>query len=141
MSKKSFRIALAVVIATLAIAAIVVAYFVDEALSYPEQRHHGKGVEVEVVIEPGMAFEDIAELLETRGVITKPRWFRLYAMHRGVANKVRTGRYTLRDDWTPKEVLDKLLEGVKEKQVQVTLREGKHMLEFIDEIAKAGVAE
>lgn len=130
MSKRSFRTALAVVIATFVIAGGLVAYVVHQALSYPDQRHAGAGVEVEVEIKAGMSFPQIASLLAEQGVIDKPRWFRLYAMHRGVTTKVRSGRYVLRDDWTPAQVLDKLLEGVVEKQVQVTLREGKNMLEF-----------
>jgi UPF0755 protein len=141
MSKRSFRIALGVVLGTLLLAAGVVVYFVDEALSYPEQRHHGKGIEVEVEVQVGMNFENVAQLLSQKGVISKPRWFRLYGMHRGVANKVRPGVYILRDDWTPKQVLDKLLEGVEEKEVEVTLPEGKNMLEYIEAIANAGVAD
>jgi UPF0755 protein len=141
MSKRSFRLALVVVVATFAIAGIVVAYFVDEALSYPAHRHKGKGIEVEVDITPGLSFEGVAGLLADKGVISKPRWFRLYAMHRGVANRVRTGHYVLRDDWTPKQVLDKLLEGVEEKQAEVTLREGQNMLEYFDQISKAGIAD
>jgi UPF0755 protein len=132
MSKRSFRTALGVVSATVLIAGIVVAYLVNEALSYPDRRHRGSGAEVEVEIATGMNFQDVAELLARKGVIEKPRWFRLYAMHKGVANKVRTGRYVLRDDMTPREVLKKLVEGVEEKMIAVTLPEGKHMLEYFD---------
>jgi UPF0755 protein len=130
MSKRSFRTALAVVIATVVLAGGVVVYFVHEALSYPDQRHAGSGVEVEIEIEPGMSFQRIAERLADKGVVDRPSWFRLYALHRGVANRVRTGRYVLTDDMTPRAVLDVLIEGVKEKQVEVTLPEGKHMLEY-----------
>jgi len=139
MSKRSFRTALIVVAATVVIAAGVVAYFVNAALSYPDRPHHGKGAEVEVEVATGMNFEDIAELLAQKGVIERPRWFRLYAMHRGVANRVRTGRYVLADNWTPEKVLDTLLAGVQEKQVEVTLPEGKHMLEYFALIEQKGV--
>ncbi len=139
MSKRSFRTALAVVIATVLLAGGVAIYFVDAALSYPDQRHRGQGVEVEVEIRPGMSFPQIASLLVKQNVINKPRWFRLYAMHRGVTTKVRTGRYVLRDDWTPRQVLDKLLEGVVEKQVEVTFKEGKNMLEYFAALEAAGV--
>jgi UPF0755 protein len=141
MSKRSFRVALVVVLATFALAGAVVAYFVDEALSYPDHRHKGQGVEVEVDIVPGLSFEGVAGLLADKGVIAKPRWFRLYAMHRGVANRVRTGHYILRDDWTPRQVLDKLLEGVEEKEAEVTLREGQNMLEYFDQLSQAGIAD
>src|SRR5688500_12699409 len=101
MSKRTFRTAPVVVAATVVIAAGVVAYFVHQALSYPDQAHHGAGVEVEVEIPTGMGFAQIAELLAEKKVVEKPSWFRLYALHRGVANRVRSGRYVLRDDWTP----------------------------------------
>src|SRR5690349_19205619 len=140
MSKRSFRTALAVVIATVAVLGGFVLYFVSEALSYPDHRHKGTGAEVEVEIKQGMSFQQIAELLGDENVIDRPSWFRLYALHRGVANRVRSGRYILHDDWTPREVLDKLLEGVVEKQVKVTLEEGHHMLEYFDELEQAGVA-
>jgi UPF0755 protein len=140
MSKRSFRTALIVVAVTVAIAGGVVAYFVNEALSYPDRAHKGKGVEVEVEVTPGMNFQDIAELLADKGVVDRPRWFRLYAMHRGVANKVRTGRYVLADNWTPEKVLDTLLLGVEEKQAEVTLPEGQHMLEYFALIEQKGIA-
>src|SRR5690606_9130466 len=79
-------------------------------------------------------------LLAARDVIDRPRWFRLYAMHRGVTTKVRTGDYVLRGDMTPEEVLDRLLEGVKDVTVRVTIPEGQHMLEVFAIIEKAGVA-
>ena len=141
MSKRSFRTALAVVSATVVIAAIVVGYLVNEALSYPDRRHRGSGAEIEVEVTPGMNFQDIAELLAKKGVIEKPRWFRLYAMHKGVANKVRTGRYLLADNLTPREVLAELIKGVEEKMASVTLPEGKHMLEYFALIDAAEIAD
>ncbi len=130
MSKRSFRTALVVVAATVVIAGGIAAYFINEALSYPDKRHRGSGAEVEVEIKAGMSFPQIADLLAAKGLIDKPRWFRMYAMHRGVTTKVRTGRFLLRDDRTPREILDQLITGVEEKQAQVTLPEGKHMLEY-----------
>jgi UPF0755 protein len=87
-----------------------------------------------------MSFPRIAQLLEDSGVIDRPRWFRLYAMHRGVTTLVRSGDYVLRDNMTPREVLDELLEGVKDVTVRVTIPEGLHMLEVFALIEKAGVA-
>jgi UPF0755 protein len=141
MSRRTFRTALIVVAATLAVAGGVAAWFVHEALKYPDIHHHGKGVEVEVEIKRGMSFPQIASELATRGVVAKPSWFRLYAMYRGVTAQVRAGKYVLRDDLTPQQVLDQLLEGVKEVTVKVTIPEGLHMLEIFQIIEKAGVAK
>jgi UPF0755 protein len=47
----------------------------------------------------------------------------------------------LRDNLTPREVLDALVAGVRERSVAVTLPEGKHMLEFFQLLEQAGVAK
>lgn len=141
MSKRSFRIALAVVIVTLLVIGVVAAYVVKQALAYPDTAHAGVGQEIPVEVRRGMNFPMIAELLAHKGVIDRPRWFRVYAMHRGMTTKVRTGRYILRDDMTPKEVLDTLVKGVKDVTVRVTIPEGLHMLEVFAIVEKAKVAK
>lgn len=140
MSKRSFRIALIIVAATLCVAAVAIAFVVNQALTYPETRHEGTSEPIAVAVERGMSFPRIAGLLADRGVIDRPRWFRLYAMQRGVTTKVRSGEYVLRGDMTPREVLDTLLAGVKEATVRVTIPEGLHMLEIFAIIEQAGVA-
>jgi peptidoglycan lytic transglycosylase G len=141
MSKRSFRIALIVVLSSVVLLAAAGAWVVNAALSYPEHRHAGKGTEVQVTVASGMSFPQIASLLHDKGIIDRPRWFRLYAMHRGVTTKVRTGDYALRDDMTPHEVLDKLLAGVKDLTVSVTVPEGINMLEVFAIMEQAGVAK
>jgi len=73
-------------------------------------------------------------------VIDRPLWFRFYAMHRGLANKVRAGRDDLRGDLSPREVLDLLVKGVEAVDVAVTIPEGKHIREVFAIVAAAGVA-
>ncbi|MBT8494173.1 MAG: hypothetical protein KJO07_14045, partial [Deltaproteobacteria bacterium] len=87
MSKRSFRIALIVVVSSLLIVAGVATYLIKQALSYPDKRHKGAGQEIAVTIERGMSFPKIADRLADRGIVDKPMWFRLYAMHRGVTTK------------------------------------------------------
>src|SRR5690606_20387324 len=120
---------------------VTIAVVVNQALTYPETPHQGTAEPVPVAIERGMSFPRIAGLLADRGVIDRPRWFRLYAMQRGVTTKVRSGEYVLRGDMTPREVLDTLLAGVKEATVRVTIPEGLHMLEIFAIIEQAGVAD
>jgi UPF0755 protein len=141
MSRRSFRIALLAVLATLLVLAVVAGFFVHRALEYPDDPHAGKGVEVEVEVQSGMSFPRIALLLSDKGIIAKPTWFRLYAMYRGVTVDVKSGRYVLRDDQSPKQILDILVAGVREKTVKVTLPEGKNMLEYFALLEQAGVAK
>ena len=79
-------------------------------------------------------------MLKEKGVINSSRWFRYYAIHRGDTTKVKSGTYTLRDDLSPRQVLDRLTKGVRARTVTVTIREGLNMLEVIAEIAQHGVA-
>jgi UPF0755 protein len=141
MSKRSFRIALIAVGASLLVLAIVAAVLVHKALDYPDARHEGAGKTVAVEIKSGMSFPTIARTLAEKGVIDKPTWFRLYAMWRGATSSVKSGNYTLRDDLTPKEVLDSLLAGVKDVTTDVAIPEGLNMLEVFALVEKAGVAK
>ncbi len=141
MSKRSFRIALIVVTLTVVALGVTALIIWNKIKSYPDEARAGKGVEVAVVIEPGMNFPRIAERLEQAGVIDNARWFRLYAMQEGATTRVRVGEYKLMDNWTPKKVLATLLEGVKDVTVTVKIPEGLNMLEVLDLIAAAGVAD
>jgi len=109
-------------------------------LSYADETPGGAtGATVEVVVERGMSFPRVAELLHQRGIIESPTWFRLYTTYRGLATRIRSGAYTLRDDLTPQEVLDALVSGAVEKGVAVTFPEGLHMLEVFQRLEAAGV--
>src|SRR5262245_6738690 len=111
-----------------------------EVAHYPTRHHAGSGQPVTVKITRGMKFSDVAEELARAGVVDRPSWFRLYAMHKGLANKVRAGTYTLRDDLAPSAVLDTLVKGVEEIDVAVTIPEGKNLREVFAIIAEAGIA-
>jgi UPF0755 protein len=137
----SFRWALATVIGSILVLALGALWAADEVLSYPDQRHAGKGAPVAVEIPAGAKFPDVAAKLAAAGVIERPTWFRLYAMHRGLANRVRAGKYELRDDLTPEQVLDTLVKGVQEQNIEVTIPEGRHLREVFALIAAAGVAD
>src|SRR6185437_225069 len=141
MSKRSFRIALIAVVGSLAILAIIATVLVYKALQYPGNRHDGSGKTISVEIKSGMSFPAIARTLADKDVIDKPTWFRIYAMWRGATSSVKTGTYTLRDDMTPKEVLDALLAGVKDVTTDVAIPEGLNMLEVFALVEKAGVAK
>ena len=140
MSKRSFRIALAVVLTTLAIALVVGVFFVRRALSYGEAQHDGSGKEVEVEVTSGMSFPTVAKLLADKGVIDKPTWFRLFAMWEGDTTNIKPGKYLIKDNLTPKDVLAILIKGIKDATVKVTIPEGKNMLEVFEILDAARVA-
>ena len=141
MSKRSMRIALIVVAATVAMLGVVALVLYNMAADYPDRKNPGSAGEIAVEIPRGASFPRITERLHEAGVIDRPRWFRLYAMHRGVTTKVKPGRYTMRGDMTPREVIDRLLEGVRQKTARVTIPEGNHIIEVFQILDAAGIAD
>jgi UPF0755 protein len=138
-SKRSFWIALIIVLGSLAIVAGIVAFFLNRAMSYPDEPHGGSGHEVEVEIVPGMSFPAIASRLAERGVIERPTWFRMFAMWRGQTADVKPGKYLIKDNLTPRDVLAIIVTGIKEATVKVTLPEGENMLELFRRLEEAKI--
>jgi UPF0755 protein len=141
VSSRSFRTALAVVLGSLLIVGIVAGVLIHRALSYPGEAHAGTGKDVELEIKSGMSFPAIASLLASRGLIEKPSWFRLYAMWEGNTTSVKTGKYVIKDNLAPREVLAILVAGIKEVTTKATLPEGRNMLEFFEVLEAARVAK
>ncbi|MGN6108256.1 MAG: endolytic transglycosylase MltG [Kofleriaceae bacterium] len=140
MSKRSFRTALIIVIGSLAIVAGLLAFFIHRAISYADEPYGGSGKEIEVEIASGMSFPAIASRLSDRGVIERPTWFRILAMWEGKTADVKPGKYLIKDNETPRAVLAKIVAGVKEVTVRVTLPEGENMLDFFRRLEDAKVA-
>jgi UPF0755 protein len=141
VASRSFRIALAVVLGSLAIVCLVAGLLIHRALAYPESAHGGAGKDIELEVKSGMSFPAVATLLAERGLVDKPTWFRIFAMWQGDTTNVKTGKYVIKDNLTPAQVLAILVAGVKEVATKVTLPEGKNMLEFFDLLAQAKVAK
>jgi len=140
MSKRSFRTALIVVVGTVVIVLGLAGWFVHRALAYSQTTHEGSGADVEIEIKTGMSFPQVASLLADKGLITRPTWFRLYAMWEGDTTNVKTGKYLIKDNLTPAQVLKVLVTGVKDVTTKVTLPEGKNMLECFALLEAARVA-
>ena len=140
MSKRSFRVALVVVLASIGLVLGLAGLFIHRAFTYPDAPHGGQGRDVEIEIKTGMTFPQIARMLSHRDVIDRPTWFRMYAMWEGDTTNVKTGKYLVKDNLTPAQVLAILIAGVKEITTKVTLPEGKNMLEYFALLDKAKVA-
>jgi UPF0755 protein len=140
MSKRSFRLALSVVIGSIVIVLALAGLLIQRACTYPDRAHDGSGAIVDVEVASGMSFPQVASMLADKGVISRPTWFRIYAMWRGDTSSVKSGKYHLADNLTPAVVLDTLVKGVKEITTRVTLPEGKHMLELFAILDAAHVA-
>jgi UPF0755 protein len=139
MSTRDMKHAALVVLATLASFLVVVGLLARTAMRYPTTALGGAH-EARVVIEKGTSLGEIARRLGERGIIAHPSWFRFYANEQGMSQKIRAGQYTLSSAMTPRQVLDRLVEGVPVEELAVTLPEGKNLLQVADLLDEAGIS-
>ena len=83
----------------------------------------GEG-EVAVVIPTGASLGEIADLLESKGVVSSSSFFQLRARLAGRSDELKPGRYTLARDMSFMAVLDRLEEGLPPDVVQIAIPEG-----------------
>jgi UPF0755 protein len=67
--------------------------------------------------------------------------FKLFVLHKGAARKTTAGPHVFRGDMTPVEILDELARKQKSQEVQVTIPEGKNILEVAAILAEAGLSD
>lgn len=96
---------------------------------------------VELSIERGATARFVADALADKRLIENPTWFRLYATQRGAASRFKAGRYEIAAPITPRGLIDLFVKGAADQLVAVTVPEGKHMLEVVDLLAEAGIAD
>lgn len=134
------RAALVVFGATCA-AALLAAYLGYRYLiGFPDRPVERPGRPVALTIPRGATFPTVVGLLEAQGLVRNGLAFRLYANYRRLESKIRHGSYSFRTSITPRELLDKLVEGVPAPTVKVTVPEGKNMIEIAELLAARGVS-
>lgn len=129
-----------VFLATVALGILVTSFIALWIYYYPERKFKGVQGTVEVVIPKGSAAPKVAQLLTEAKLINHPNFFRLYASHRGDANRFRPGTYQFTAPITPRVLVDLLVKGVADVLVTVTIPEGKHLLDVVEIISAAGIA-
>jgi len=128
-----------IVLATLLLFLVAVGGIAWWASSYPD-RALGGTASAKITVEKGSSLGDISRRLSQKGIIAHPSWFRFYANERGMAQKIRAGQYTLTSTMTPKQILDKLVEGAPVEEVSVTIPEGKNLEQVAELLDAAGVS-
>ncbi len=81
------------------------------------------GREVLFDVPPGARLAGVAEALEARGLVTDARKFCWLARYRKMDAHLQAGRFALRTDWKPDQVLDWLVNG-QPVLFRVTVPEG-----------------
>lgn len=97
----------------------------------------GDPSEVIYEVAQGKPFNKISRELEEKGLIDNALLFSIYARLRGEASKVKVGEYSLRQNMTPKEVLEVLVSG-KSVGRFFTVSEGLNIFEIADLYQLAG---
>jgi UPF0755 protein len=106
---------------------------------YPNHRLGGPTREARITVGKGTTLGEIARRLAVAGVIEHPSWFRFYAAQRGVAQRIRAGQYSFSSRMTPREVLQRLVEGTPGEEATVTVPEGKNLVEIGDLLEQATI--
>jgi len=112
-----------------------------QMFTYPDVATGAARGTVELSIERGATARLVADALAEKGLLKNPTWFRLYATQRGAASRFKAGRYEIAAPITPRGLIDLFVKGAADPLVAVTVPEGKHMLEVVDLIAQAGIAD
>ncbi len=139
MAARDMRRAAKVVLSTAFLVIVALAVIAWKVTRYPNVAAGGPHREARLKVEKGTTLGEIARRLADKGVIDHPSWFRFYANERGLSQKIRAGQYSFANTMSPREVLDKLVEGVPVEEVSVTIPEGKNLEQVAALLEEAGV--
>jgi UPF0755 protein len=116
---------------------LAILIFVYSALYLHTPTHTG-GLTKTVAIRKGMAFKEVAHLLEDEGVIRGVRRFILLGALSGALRTIKAGEFQLSSDMTPLQVLNALTEG-KVKQYKISIPEGYTVSQIAEFLERRGI--
>lgn len=93
-----------------------------------------------LVVEKGMPFSKIAQMLGEKGVVAHPVYFKIYVLLMQAAPKIRAGEYSFAPGLRPAEVLDQLLKGDFSTR-RITIPEGWSLKEIAKFLAGQGLVD
>ena len=94
-----------------------------EAYSFLHTAPVKEGQSVYFDVAAGARLGAVAEKLQAQGIITNARYFTFLARFKNEQNKMKAGRFALRTDWFPEQVLATLVHG-KPVLYRITVPEG-----------------
>ena len=103
-------------------------------LYYEENGHHAAR-RVEVKIPPGMTLYQVQDLLVEKGLLDRPTLFRWVAWISGKENRLKTGRYLIRQGESVSSILGKLSRGEVD-YTRVVIPEGMMLHEIASLLAE-----
>jgi UPF0755 protein len=96
------------------------AYFIDRRVFGPNVYLHGKRTSY-LYVPSGAGFPAVLDSLDSHGYLIHPRWFEWAADRKGYRQRVRAGRYVLRNGMSNNELLNMLRAG-KQAPVMLTFQ-------------------
>jgi UPF0755 protein len=103
---------------------------------YPRQPGPGKGEVLAIALERGTSPETLAWRLFDRGALSRPRLFVLYLRALGADERLREGEVLLRDNMSPRALLQRLAGGFGSAEVRVTLSEGSTRFDMAGQLER-----
>ncbi len=88
------------------------------------------------VVSEGDTFSEVAEKLQTFGLVDNLLYFKLYASFRGSTESIQAGEYLFEEEYSPSDVLNKLVQGAV-VSYSVTLIEGGTYQDFLNTLNNA----
>jgi len=140
-SRLQQRIALAIVVVLVTVAALQLWRVYSWVVAYPDRPGSQDSEPMVVEIPTGATFPAVLALLVEEGVIPKDEamYFRAFVLHEGAARRTTAGTHIFRPNMTPREVLVELARRPSVKEVRITIPEGKNILEIAAALADAGL--
>jgi UPF0755 protein len=106
---------------------------------WAELPNRGRGDEVVVDVPRGTGPRRLAKILEARGVVEGALRFELYTRIRRATPRIRAGRYLVRDDLSPVQVLARVARVGAGGALRVTVPEGKNIFQIGEILAAEGI--
>jgi UPF0755 protein len=139
--KPEMRRAFWVFLATTLVGALMAGGAIYKIVTYPERAGGPTRGSLKITIPRGATAQDVAALLDDAGLIQNPLLFRLYAVQRGAASRIRPGQYQVQAPTTPKALIDTLVKGVADQLISITVPEGKTFVDIADLLERAGITK
>ncbi len=108
---------------------------------WAELPNRGRGDEIVVEVPRGTGPRGLAKILASRGVVSDALRFELYTRIRRATPRIRAGRYLVRDDLAPVQVLARVARVGAGGALRVTIPEGKNIFQIGQILAAEGIAE
>ncbi len=135
------RWAFAVVLLSLVAAAWAAHSAYERLVDYPSRAFEGSSEPIEFEVPSGASFPQVLELLVEHEVLSAQdaTAFKVFVLHKGAARKTTAGPHVFRGDMTPVEILEELARQQKVAEIQVTIPEGKNLLDVAQILGSKGL--